>query len=215
MIDLDVIFPRPMTFGEGDIKIACVGDSITYGMCIDDRAHHSYPAVLSRFLGSSYSIKNFGVSNRCATRQYPFGYFLTGFEWKIKKYRPDIALIMFGSNDSKLLIWNKDRFREDYIKLINKIKKKNARIFILLPIPAYNDDEPPGKYRINNELIAADIRDVLIGVAKEHGAKIIDLYTPLIDRRELYADGIHPNEAGAAVIAEVIYNKIREVKNDF
>src|SRR5258708_5266746 len=43
-------------------KLACVGDSITYGAGIKDRAHDSYPAQLAHMLGDEYKVRNFGVS---------------------------------------------------------------------------------------------------------------------------------------------------------
>ena len=46
------------------IKIACIGNSITYGARIKNRDRDSYPAVLSRMLGEAYWVKNFGVSAR-------------------------------------------------------------------------------------------------------------------------------------------------------
>ena len=47
------------------IKIACVGNSITFGSGIKDRGSDSYPAVLNRLLGTDkYEVRNFGVSAR-------------------------------------------------------------------------------------------------------------------------------------------------------
>ena len=43
-------------------RIACVGDSITYGATIRDKSHDSYPAQLGTMLGRKYSVKNFGAS---------------------------------------------------------------------------------------------------------------------------------------------------------
>jgi len=35
-------------------KVACVGNSITYGSGIEDREHNSYPAILGKLLGEDY-----------------------------------------------------------------------------------------------------------------------------------------------------------------
>ncbi len=43
-------------------KIACVGDSITFGSGIPNREKLSYPAQLSALLGDDYEVRNFGVS---------------------------------------------------------------------------------------------------------------------------------------------------------
>ena len=50
---------------EPKIKVSCVGNSITYGMRLDDRERESYPAQLQALLGDRYEVGNFGKS--CAT----------------------------------------------------------------------------------------------------------------------------------------------------
>lgn len=45
---------------EGQIKVACVGDSITYGSY--HLTKRNYPAVLSKMLGDEYCVNNFGFS---------------------------------------------------------------------------------------------------------------------------------------------------------
>ena len=47
------------------IKIACVGDSVTYGYGIENRKKDTYPAVLQNMLGANYKVRNFGVSGHC------------------------------------------------------------------------------------------------------------------------------------------------------
>lgn len=42
------------------IKVACVGNSITYGTGIKDREHFSYPVQLQKMLGDKYEVGNFG-----------------------------------------------------------------------------------------------------------------------------------------------------------
>ena len=43
------------------IKVACVGNSITYGIGVKDREHDSYPSQLQRMLGDSYQVGNFEI----------------------------------------------------------------------------------------------------------------------------------------------------------
>src|SRR5262245_2052499 len=58
----------------GTIRVACVGDSITYGFGIKDRDHNSYPAQLGALLGQKWEVRNFGVNGATAltkgTRPY-------------------------------------------------------------------------------------------------------------------------------------------------
>ena len=56
-----IIFLINYSFAE-TIKVACVGDSITYGAGIKDRKNMNYPVQLGKILGKKYEIKNFGNS---------------------------------------------------------------------------------------------------------------------------------------------------------
>ena len=42
------------------VKVACIGDSITYGAAIEDREHFAYPVQLQALLGGNYLVGNFG-----------------------------------------------------------------------------------------------------------------------------------------------------------
>ena len=44
------------------IRLACIGDSITFGSGIKDRDKNSYPAQLAVMLGDKWDVRNFGVS---------------------------------------------------------------------------------------------------------------------------------------------------------
>ena len=44
------------------IRVACIGNSITYGVGTRNPAKDSYPAVLGQMLGDGYEVRNFGVS---------------------------------------------------------------------------------------------------------------------------------------------------------
>ena len=47
-------------------KIACIGDSITWGFTIINRRKHSYPALLQQRLGPDYEVRNFGYNDASA-----------------------------------------------------------------------------------------------------------------------------------------------------
>lgn len=44
------------------IKVACVGNSVTYGYGIENRETNCYPAQLQQMLGDAYEVENFGHS---------------------------------------------------------------------------------------------------------------------------------------------------------
>ena len=43
----------PTEYGEA-IRVACVGDSITFGASIKDRVNNNYPVVVGRCLGEKF-----------------------------------------------------------------------------------------------------------------------------------------------------------------
>jgi sialate O-acetylesterase len=47
---------------ETKIKVACVGNSITYGFKLENRERDAYPFQLQRLLGENYEVENFGKS---------------------------------------------------------------------------------------------------------------------------------------------------------
>src|SRR4051795_12206778 len=53
----------------GIIRVACVGDSITYGYGIKDREHNSYPAQLGVLLGKRWEVRNFGINGATALKE--------------------------------------------------------------------------------------------------------------------------------------------------
>ena len=49
--------------GSQKIQVACIGDSITYGLGVEKtRDKDSYPAYLEEYLGKRYVVSNFGKS---------------------------------------------------------------------------------------------------------------------------------------------------------
>jgi sialate O-acetylesterase len=43
-------------------KVACIGNSITYGSGLPSRLTNCYPAQLDQMLGGNYDVRNYGVS---------------------------------------------------------------------------------------------------------------------------------------------------------
>lgn len=104
----------------GTTKIACVGDSITFGALVKNRRENCYPAQLGRLLGDRYSVRNFGVNGHAAQRNAFKPY------WNHKHFKassdfgPDVVLIMLGTNDSVPLNWKGIvAFMTDYRALLS------------------------------------------------------------------------------------------------
>jgi len=88
---------KPTSLKDLKIKVACVGDSITYG--------YGYPEELQRLLGTAYDVRNFGYSGRTAMRTGDYPYFKEEIYKESLTFSPNIVVIMFGTNDSKVQNW--------------------------------------------------------------------------------------------------------------
>ena len=79
------------------IKVACVGNSITYGAGISNREKNSYPAQLQYYLGDDYEVRNFGSNGATAQSDGDYPYVRTGVYGESKNFLPDIVLIKLGT----------------------------------------------------------------------------------------------------------------------
>ena len=50
-------------------KVACIGNSVTYGFGHDNPAETSYPSQLAKMLGDDYEVGNFGKSGATLLRK--------------------------------------------------------------------------------------------------------------------------------------------------
>ena len=60
LIVVSILFITTASAQENRIKVACIGNSITYGYGLPDRTTQSYPAQLQKMLGESYQVETFG-----------------------------------------------------------------------------------------------------------------------------------------------------------
>lgn len=199
-------FISVLAFAQNPVKIACVGNSITQGPGRDNP--DSYPGQLQNLLGDSYSVKNFGVSGRTLLRKGDFPYWNEPQFQEVKDFGPDILVIMLGTNDSKPQNWvHKAEFRQDYLDLIAEFKKTmpaDGKVYLIIPVPVSKDN-----FGITASIMNNEQRLMLLDVAHETNSELIDLYSPLMDRSDLFADGVHPNKEGLGIMAKTIARAIK------
>ena len=116
------------------IKVACVGNSITYGTGITNRDADSYPAQLQKLLGKKYSVGNFGKPGATLLAHGHRPYIQQKEYQKALDFSGDIVVIHLGINDTDPRNWPnyRDEFVHDYLKLIESFKKANPQCRILL-----------------------------------------------------------------------------------
>jgi len=192
------------------IKVACIGNSITYGYGIQNREVNSYPAQLQKMLGQEWEVKNFGVNGATLLKQGDKPYVKqTSFE-DAKSYIPDVIIIKLGTNDTKPGNWKfKEEFVSDYSAMINEFRALSSKPLVILcfPVPAY-----PERWGIRDSIITVELIPYIKKVAKQTKTELIDLYKPLSNHASWFPDKIHPNIEGARKMAEIVSKKLLKLK---
>jgi len=191
------------------VKVACVGDSITYGSGIKDRAKDSYPAQLGKLLGADYEVANFGVGGATLLSKGNKPYIETYAYLPALKFEPNIVVIKLGTNDSKPFNWiYKEDFESDLISLINSFASLPTKpvIFLCRQAPAIED-----RWGITESVIAGEVFPKVQKVAKERGLTVIDMHKILEGKPDLFSDKIHPNPEGAKLMAQEVQKAIKSL----
>lgn len=190
------------------IKVACIGDSITEGHGIKIQSESGYPVVLNKLLGDNYSVQNCGKSGTTLQKEADYPYWICKEFSNALALDADIIVIKLGTNDTKPQNWNADRFRKDYQALIDTLRSgdRNPRIFACTPAPAFSHG-----WGINDSIIVNGVIPIVSEIAKANNLTIIDLHEGLKCQEKAFAvDGIHPDEAGAEYMAGLIAKAIKE-----
>jgi len=172
------------------ITIACLGDSLI--------ALSNWPQILdsileSTFIHADYNVIASGIKGEMA----PGGY--QRFDSNIAKYKPQIVIIGYGTND---IGSGTDRFDYYLSGIVQKAKKINATVFL----------ESLGYIDTNKEHGKSDWQNyqkVIYQIGAEYGVPVIDIYTPLSQNPEAYlADWVHYTPEGSSVVAHTIFNYV-------
>lgn len=191
------------------IKVACVGNSITFGYGIDQRETYSYPAQLQQMLGPGYLVGNFGKSGATLLRRGHRPYNEQEEYHKALAFGADLVVIHLGINDTDPRNWPnyRDSFVSDYLQLIDSLKEANrkARFIIarLSPIHVHHS-----RFESGSRDWHAQIQQRIETVAQISGAQLIDFYAPLLPYPNLLPDALHPTREGATRLARTVYSAI-------
>merc|ERR1712232_539460 len=183
------------------IKIACIGDSITAGVC-SSGGNHPYPQQLQLMLDQTkgvgkYSVTNLGACGSTMLKKANSPYWKRPQYSALIKAKWDIIVIMLGTNDAKdpgdhgpnnwqhdcggpdhtTVTWGS--YAEDYKSMIDLVKTLGTtaagpKIYAMIPPPLM------AKYSIGaNQTVINSVYPKLVPlIAKANGDKpTIDVYT--------------------------------------
>ncbi len=191
------------------VKIACIGDSVTFGYGISPRDSLSYPAQLQGMLGNEYLVKNFGKNGATLLRNGHNPYFKSEAFQNALEFVPDITIIHLGLNDTDPRNWPpfQDEFESDYAFLIDTLRAINPKVRVLIAelSPIFSGHP---RFKSGTRDWHKDIRKKIRQVAQDNQVELLNFYTPLHKRPDLFPDQIHPTSEGTTILARKIHQTI-------
>ena len=199
-------------FAAPPVKVAVIGDSISTGARAANPARCGYPARLGVLLGSGFEVRPFAKSSLCLLRQADLPIAATAEFKAALAWKPDVALVMLGTNDSseKRGNWkHRADLANDALFIIGSLRKANPKVLVRLlgPPPMF-----PGKQGLKPDRKAdlkqraphlEEIRKVFRKVAAaEPGVFYDDLARALTAERTV--DGVHPDTFGHDMLANCL-----------
>ena len=174
-----------------------MGDSLTEGYGVP--AEKAYPELVKKRLftklGKKVEIFNLGVSGSTTSSG------LTRLKWITGQKKVDLMILALGANDGLRGI-PLEKSRQNLVDIIRFAKEKQIKVILAgmkIP-PNYGED-----YRSGFEKIFKDL-------AKTH--KVAFLPFLLKDVAGIKAlnlpDGIHPNEKGHEIMAQTVFNVLKD-----
>ncbi len=195
-------------------RIVCFGDSVTFGWNV--RYEDSYPSQLEKLLTKDLSkikVINSGIGGNTiidANKR---------LDKDVASFKPDIVIINFGLNDGMISgstpnVDIKD-FEKYYDDLIKKLKLYDFKIIILgiNPVSGLFPEKENESFREKQRTIYEIYNEKILEIAKNNNFEYINLWEAFNEEAEsieyIQTDGIHPNEKGLKLIAELVCEKIK------
>ena len=196
-------------FAQEKIKVACVGNSITYGIGVANPEVNAYPVKLQGMLGDKYEVGNFGKPGATLLNKGHRPYTQQQEYKDALAFAGDIVVIHLGINDTDPRNWPnyRDEFVGDYRALMQSFREANPKCrFILARMTPLSDRHK--RFESGTRDWHAEIQLAIECVARAEEAQLIDFHTPLYPYPYLLEDAVHPNAEGAAILAKTVYEGI-------
>ncbi len=119
------------------------------------------------------------------------------------------VIIMLGTNDSKSYNWmvsggtRAGLFQTDLAALVDHFAGLSTHplVYLALPPRAFQNT-----YGISGTIIHDQMLPIIKQVAATKNLPVIDVDTPTAGHSELFPDGVHPNDAGYRLLAQVMHD---------
>ena len=208
--DLDIVSRVKDVDGDGVIRVACVGDSITAGT-----HEYNYPKFLGEQLAElgkansvRYSVKNHGKGGAAVRHvrervdvngdgvKDDYFYYDDRSYLSSLEYTPDVVIVQMGTNDSLFKNWDawNDYIERDYLEfLVKPYREKGALVVVSTPPYACNG--------MHDGNVNGPVHERVVAFAKKNNLPVVDMNRLLFGRKEFFADGLHCNATGYTMMA--------------
>lgn len=201
--------------GDGVIRVACIGDSITAGSTESNWPKYlqEYLNVLGETDGNTYEVKNHGkggascrhytedLDNNPDTPETYFYYDDIAYTSSLT-YTPDVVIVQMGTNDvGGGAAFRATYFVNDYYTyLVKPYQDKGATVIVSTPPYACNGG--------HDGEVNGPIHDEQVAMADQLGLKTVDTNRLMYGLDEAYVDGLHGNVTGYSRMALNFYKYI-------
>ena len=205
--------PGAFFLRDGD-TVVFYGDSITgqqnYGRDIETFVLTRYPGLHVKFINSGWTsdVVSGGKGGPAETR----------IKRDVLPYHPTVVTILLGMNDGEYTHFkqsNYDSYSAGLTALVDRLTKALPGVRLTLLSPTFYDEAAPSSrhFRGYNDVLLK-FRDFVKTLGGKRDVLAVDLNAPLAEatqmgrahdpRFTLVPDGIHPNEAGQAIMAAAV-----------
>jgi acyl-CoA thioesterase-1 len=212
------------SIAQGKIRIACVGNSITFGAKTTDPATQSYPAILNSLLLKkgyrNYDVKNFGISG--ATMLHYGQPNMWAELDSVRNNVPGILIIEAGTNETA----SKPRynwghivdFEKDYTEFLAVVRKVNpdCKIILCSPLDMVLKTNGLVPERLS-DLTARrpriwQLRKRIKLIAKHNRTYFLDLTEAFKNKADLMSegDGVHPSVDGYSYLGKKVFDYLQQ-----
>ncbi|MEA3224319.1 MAG: GDSL-type esterase/lipase family protein [Planctomycetota bacterium] len=212
-----VLRVRPRSETAGRTRVACLGDSITFGARARNPKTDSYPAQLARMLGDEYVVNNYGIGGATLIKKGR-----PCIRQKVAEavhFQPHIVIIMLGTNDTVSRNWKHiDDFSDNANELISLFRRLPTKptIFFCSPTDMILETEGLTRERIDNlkerKPRLHELIPIIKDIAEQNRVEFLDMNRLLQGKPDLLTDGVHPNADEYRLLAEEFHKALIRVK---
>lgn len=188
------------------LKIVFIGNSIINGFPYD--RNQEFVSIYRE--ASGYDVINKGINGDTVQG------IMRRFAQDVLAYKPDVVVIMTGTNEFIYKEALPKQCMKDVMNLIDIAKKEGIEPVLLTPLPI--DTEMAQSrwlvcddvdYEVVQEQIV-ELKKLMNSYGKENNVRLIDTnyayfeYVSLVGEQTAYYDGIHPTREGHKFLAEIV-----------